>query len=90
MCCGKKNQANKTIANAAAVNAKYFLTQLFLLRTKNEVTKIAPTLLVTTSVASQQYSDLVSFYAQLSTCDSYPTSGSITFKLGIFSKCMPG
>ena len=49
---------------------------------KIEVSKIAPTLLVSTSLASLQYSDLLSFYAQLSFCSGYPTSGSVTFKLG--------
>ncbi len=47
-----------------------------------EVNKIAPTLVVSTNVNSQQYSDLVNFYAQLSTCIDYPISGSVTFKLG--------
>ena len=39
MCCGRKNHANKTIANAAAVNAKYFLTQRFLLFIKKDIMK---------------------------------------------------
>ena len=47
-----------------------------------EVSIIKPSILVSTNVTSQQYSDLVSFYAQLSICSGYETSGSVTFKLG--------
>ncbi|SEP64997.1 HYR-like domain-containing protein [Flavobacterium urocaniciphilum] len=47
-----------------------------------EVNKIQPSIVVSTNVNSQQYSDLVTFSAQLTTCTDYSICGTVTFKLG--------